>query len=113
MAREHNDAWTRLPPLDRLAGALSDPPETGSIDPRATLRFSAYLKGTQAIFVIKGGDDEIEVKFRYRRRAAAWQMFRREGNRWIADGLASEHAGRILEQIVLVMQGADPKEVFE
>lgn len=71
-----------------------------------------YLKGTEAIFVVDGGDEEVEAKFRFSRRARAWQIFRREGSRWIPDGPPNARAGRLLEQLVLVMQGADPRTVL-
>ncbi len=112
MARTDNDAWTRIPPLDRLVEVIEGPPETRTVDPRATVGFSMYLKGAEAIFVAEGGGETVEVRFRYRRQARAWQMYRREGTRWVADGPASERAGRLLEKIVLVMLGADPKVVF-
>lgn len=112
MARVPNDAWMQIAPLDRLVDALPGSERTDLGNGQGKLRFSMYLKGTEAIFVVEGGDDIVEVKFRYRRQAGAWQMFRREGSRWVADGPASVRAGRLLEQIVLVMQGADPRMIF-
>jgi hypothetical protein len=113
MGGEHIDAWMKIAPLDRLVDPLTGAQGNDPMDGQEGLRFSLYLKGAEAIFVADGGDDLVEVKFRYRCRAATWQMFRREGSKWVADGPASERAGRLLEQIVLVMQGADPRKTFE
>lgn len=112
MAREPNDAWMALPPLDRLAGVLSAPSPSEVVDPRHGVSFSLYVRGAEAIFVAEGGDEEVEAKFRFNRRSGAWQMFRRDGSRWIADGPPSARIGRLLEGIILVMQGAEPRAVF-
>lgn len=103
----------KIAPLDRLIDSLPGPQRDDPMDGQNGVHFSMYLKGAEAIFVADDGEDVLEVKFRHRRRAAAWQMLRREGSKWVADGPPSARAGRLLEQIVLVMQGADPRKVFD
>jgi hypothetical protein len=112
MPREANDAWMRIPPLDRLAGEpfSSGPPppfEDGEV------HFSLCLKGTQVLFALRGPDQEIAVRFRYRRREAAWEMSRRVGTRWVSNGPPSASVGELLQGIVLVAQGWDPRAVFD
>lgn len=102
------DACKTIKPLDQLAGHLSASPPAEP--PRDGL--SLYVRGLEAIFVADIGDDYVEAKFRYRPRAGAWQLFRRHGSSWVADGPPSPRIGRLLEKIVLVMQGGDSLAIF-
>lgn len=101
-----------IAPLDRLADRADQLQGAPPPDGPGAVRFSMYLKGAQAISIAEHGDEVVELKFRYRRQHRAWQMMRPLGSRWIADGTPSEGAGQLLQQLVLVMQGTDPRQVF-
>jgi hypothetical protein len=112
MTRANDDAWRSLPPLDLLAETVDRQPPTVSSEPSRAVHFSMYVKGREAIFFVEGGSESVEVRFRYRTQAHAWQMFRLEGSRWVPDGPPGARAGRLLEKFVSVMRGADPRIVF-
>lgn len=112
MATAPNDAWRTIKPLDQLAGHLAAEPPVEPAGARGSDGLSLYVKGLEAIFVADIGDEYVEAKFRYRPRAGEWQLFRRHGSRWVADGPPMPRIGRLLEKIVLVMQGGDPLAIF-
>jgi len=118
MPAEPDDAWMQIPPLDRYADVLGAgaPAGPSSWEPYAPgmLSFSLALKGTEARFFVSGGLEEpFETRFKYKRGACAWQMFHREDGRWIPDGPPSARTGRLLERVVRIMQGEDPRNAFD
>jgi hypothetical protein len=69
MARERNDAWMEIAPLDRLADALPHSKSNDEADGHEGLRISMYLKGTEAIFILDSVDEMLGSSFQRSSRA--------------------------------------------
>lgn len=103
MSKEPVDAWRNLPPFDRYGDFVA-------ARARPVLAPVPY-SGPEPIFVnIEGSrvtvrlnpprGESMELQFRWRKSYRAWQLYGREGARWVADGAPRASVGRLLDEIM-------------
>ncbi|MEX2556675.1 MAG: hypothetical protein WEB06_13750 [Actinomycetota bacterium] len=98
------DAWRDLPPFDRLHDAIVARSEP-TLDPDPCpddIPIHVTVKGTRVtVRIIPPRGPVLEVQFRWRKTHHEWQLFARDGSRWIADGPPRPSVGRLLETLIV------------
>jgi hypothetical protein len=103
MGKPRADAWRKLPPFDRLHDALvahstADPDPDPCPD---DIPIYVKIEGRRVTVRINAPDEPtMRVQFRWRASHHEWQLFAREGSRWVADGPPRPSVGRLLERFL-------------
>jgi hypothetical protein len=68
---------------------------------------SVKVEGTRVTVRIIAEGETTEVQFRYRKSHKAWQLYERNGSKWVADGPPRPTVGALLERIMLGLLAAE------
>jgi hypothetical protein len=103
VSKARADAWRHLPPFDRLHEEIVGR-STPDADPAPCpddIPIYVQVKGTHVTVRMNvAGEPIMRLQFRWRESNQEWQLFARDGSRWVADGLPRPSVSRLLETLI-------------